>query len=696
MSDAIMGVDPTVLSVVLGLGLIIPLVLGLIKWHMPIWKTVKKACKAIFSFNGFFWIVNLSCMAYSAQNAGYVFGLYEASGVVVGIALDGLIIVFTQTALAAKARGETRRAAMILLFIVFCCLLSTIGNLAHNLHTDISVQTSHVWFAEIIPYVTSLMPLLLIALAWVADLKINPLEKEDPELYRQNEEKQLRFQQIQIESNEKRTALQTRAIGVEVLRRRNNALRRGKVPGSFRWFWEKAVDPGEMVSGVATQLQALFTPQIEEMKHELEALRNEKVEFIAHAEQVSAERLAQIQQFCYTLISQQIGSIQQDMRDHRLALVKQYDQDISRIESRLTSQIDELLSNVKTAVSGDVITLQNTTEVLVAGLAAAGEQQAETSSRLAQLAALSQSSEQLKEALSAYKSDIDRQLSEVKLHTERSQEDLEQRLSTLAINQAMTAEQMVALSQSSGLLQENLSAALAALKADINDQLSEVKQYTERSQEDIRLHLSTSVNEQVTAALQKLDIPDETMIKACVSSVVNAYTTDQTDDHSMTIDSERPLYPFMTDELKMVVARFPLVLSWVRAGRRTVSVADVVAATNFSHQFVGRQASNGVFARVKTDSIKAKTENIYTTKSVINWLKTDPSPKRKVAKKAEQTTEESEVIPQQEESLTTEEKGLITEQSNGQRHAKTTVNLNDYAELLVPASAVSAEEICTL
>ena len=373
-------IDPIILSGIAGLGIAVALAAGLIKWHKAVLKNIKAAFKALFTFSGFFWIVNLSCMAYSAQNAGYIFGLYEASGFIIGLALDGLIIVFTQTALAAKARGETTRAALILLFIVGCCLLSTIGNLAHNLHTNIDAQTSGVWFQEIIPYVTSLMPLLLIAMAWVADLKINPLEKEDPKLYETNQQKQIDFQQIQIESNEKRAGLETRAIAVEVLRRRNSALRRGKVPGSFRWFWEKAVDASEIIAGVSAQLTALFNPHIEEMKRELEALRNEKEDYIAHAEQVNTEKMIQFQQSCRTFISRLIEEIRVDFstqneqyhfafvqqnEQYRLGLGQQYDQDITLIKSQLTSRIDEALSDVKTTISQDVEALNEAFDLVI-------------------------------------------------------------------------------------------------------------------------------------------------------------------------------------------------------------------------------------------------------------------------------------------------------------------------------------------
>src|SRR5947207_2769012 len=150
-------IDPTILSVIFGLAGAVLLVTALIKWHKAVLTAIGTVFKAIFTWTGFFWIVNLSCMAYSAQNAGYIFGLYESTGVVVGICIDGLIIAFTQTMLAAKARGDYRRAAQILMFIVFCCMRSTIGKLSHKLHTNNDTQTRGALFSDLIRYSISII-----------------------------------------------------------------------------------------------------------------------------------------------------------------------------------------------------------------------------------------------------------------------------------------------------------------------------------------------------------------------------------------------------------------------------------------------------------------------------------------------------------------------------------------------------------
>jgi hypothetical protein len=208
------------------------------------------------------------------------------------------------------------------------------------------------------------MPLFLIALAWVADLKVNPLEKENPEAYRDSEEKQILFQTIQIESNEKRAALQTRMIALEGLRRRNNALRRGKIPGSFRWFWEKALDASEVIAGVSAQLKPLYSAQVEEMKRELEVLRKEKQEYRSHLERTYETQMIRFQQSFQSFMDHTLAEIRTDMSEqtehYRQALGQQYDQDITAFTGTITNRLETALSEVKMTIREDVSALKET------------------------------------------------------------------------------------------------------------------------------------------------------------------------------------------------------------------------------------------------------------------------------------------------------------------------------------------------
>lgn len=251
------------------------------------------------------------------------------------------------------------------------------------------------------------------------------------------------------------------------------------------------------------------------------------------------------------------------------------------------------------------------------------------------------------------------------------------------------AEQFTQSSQSAikeiQITLSNLQIDLTSERSSTGQQLSAITKQIElitesngRFQDEIESTLSTTVSEQIATALQSYNLLDETAITDHITAVIQEYTVDQTDDHSTPIDSPKPLYRLLTEDLKQVIERFPAIDSWIRAGQRTVSVSDIVQATGFSSQFVGRQASDGQFTRIKTDNLKVKTDSIYNTKSVINWLKTNPSPQKRAAKKREQTTEEINAIPQQD----TEGIPTIIETQNGHnRLPKETVKLDEYALL---------------
>ncbi|MBO0794071.1 MAG: hypothetical protein J2P36_24410, partial [Ktedonobacteraceae bacterium] len=219
-------------------------------WHfMLFWRFLGSSrarawrARHVWSMRGLFWLVNGVCMLFSAQNAGYLFGIYEPlTGWAVGLVLDLLIIVFTQSMLHALARGEKGRAAQILGFIFACTLISFLGNLAHNLHVSTSDAFTGVWLVTLLPYAASVMPFFLVALAWVSDLKGNPLETMDVQEYAALEQKQADFLRIQVEQREQRAALQTRLIAVEQMELRNKRLRKRKLPKTFRWFWEQPAD----------------------------------------------------------------------------------------------------------------------------------------------------------------------------------------------------------------------------------------------------------------------------------------------------------------------------------------------------------------------------------------------------------------------------------------------------------------------
>jgi hypothetical protein len=213
----------------------------------------------------------------------------------------------------------------------------------------------------------------------------------------------------------------------------------------------------------------------------------------------------------------------------------------------------------------------------------------------------------------------------------------------------------------------------------LTKQIELIAESNERFQDEIEPRLSATVSEQIATVLQSYNLPDETTIAEQIATAIQEYTVDQTDDNSTPIDSQKPLYRLLTEDLKQVIERFPMIDSWIRRGQRTVSVSDIVQATGFTSQFIGRQASDRQFTRINTDNLKVKTDSIYNTKSVINWLKTNPSPQKRSTKRREQNTEEINTISQQDLQNT---KGIPAAQNGHTKFPKQTVKLDEYAELV--------------
>lgn len=345
-------INPITVSITTGIVLSIGLLIALWKRSQQIKMAIQWVKEHVFNWTCFYWVVNLVCMAFSAQNAGYIFGLYEGTGILVGVALDMLIIAFTQAMLAAKARGERSRAAKILLFIVFCCLLSTAGNLAHNLHTNIDAQTNGVWFSDVIPYLVSTMPLFLIALAWVADLKVNPIESMDINQYKANEKKHLDFLEIQLNNREEQAKLDQKMIVVESLERRNKLLRKNKIARSFRWPWEPKIDISLIVSNVADNMKVFYEERIAEVA-------NNYQQKIDEMQQLSLEKQQQLESHIQELSKRVQQGILQENEAYRRALAAQYDQDISLLQGRINEALSEMQTIDNGAVNTDEMSAVN-------------------------------------------------------------------------------------------------------------------------------------------------------------------------------------------------------------------------------------------------------------------------------------------------------------------------------------------------
>jgi hypothetical protein len=76
----------------------------------------------------------------------------------------------------------------------------------------------------------------------------------------------------------------------------------------------------------------------------------------------------------------------------------------------------------------------------------------------------------------------------------------------------------------------------------------------------------------------------------------------------------------LDEETQIVIARYPIVASWLSAGVRSVSVQEIIHGTKHTHQRVNKAAREGAFQGTRR-------EGYYRIKSVITWLKTAPLPK---------------------------------------------------------------------
>jgi len=246
-------INPTIISSAAGVVLAGVVVLVSVLFHKQIGAAVKSGVTGfgawvkvyILNWKAFFWFVNIVCMVFSSQNAGYFFGLYEPVGIALAFVLDLMIIAFMQAMLTARMRGDTIRVRLIIFFIALCASLSTIGNLAHNLHVqqDIASRISHVWFGDWAPYIASCVPLLLVLLALVADIATKK-SAEDMDL-------------AEFEAEEKRQ-VEMLEIRNTYLQRRKEAdyrsqLLQGKRPGSFRYPWEHRITNQEIIDQINEQ-----------------------------------------------------------------------------------------------------------------------------------------------------------------------------------------------------------------------------------------------------------------------------------------------------------------------------------------------------------------------------------------------------------------------------------------------------------
>ena len=288
--------NPTVTPIVIAGVIGVVLLTIVIMRREAIVKGLDQARLRLFTRAGFFWTVNLVFMAVSVLHAGAFFGITGNGhdlpgmggylGFAVSFFLDLVTVILMQAMLEARYRGEDGRARQFLLFIVICCGTSTFANLAISLNDfDAKTMLPHapVWIATASPYVLASFPLFVIMMSVAAEMIVNvrPLESLNEEEYENDEKKRLRIIEIRNIYLEKQANEELRAATIRAQMRANRQMRRGNMPGGFRWFWEKPASVELLVAGVTAQLKAIYEPQIEALKRRLEELQDQQFQMNA-------------------------------------------------------------------------------------------------------------------------------------------------------------------------------------------------------------------------------------------------------------------------------------------------------------------------------------------------------------------------------------------------------------------------------
>ena len=106
-------------------------------------------------------------------------------------------------------------------------------------------------------------------------VNVRPLDSLNEDEYEADEKKRIKLLQIRNDYLQKQADEELRALTIRASMYANKQLRRGRLPRSFRWFWEKPIDIDAVVAGVTAQMKAMYEPQIEELKRRLEEVQNQ-------------------------------------------------------------------------------------------------------------------------------------------------------------------------------------------------------------------------------------------------------------------------------------------------------------------------------------------------------------------------------------------------------------------------------------
>ncbi len=277
--------QPPITSSVVAVILSVGLVAGVWMNKAAIAKVSTAILRKTCNRNGFFWLVCVIFMSVSVLHAGIFFGITGNAHDIPGVAqylgfavsffLDLVTIILMQALLEARYRSDEARAKQFLFFIVICCSTSTFANLAISLNDfDPKKFLPHapVWIQIAAPYVLASFPLFVILMSVAAEMIINvrPLDSLNEDEYEADEKKRIRLLQIRNDYLQKQADEELRALTIRATMQMNKRMRSGKLPKSFRWFWEKPIDIDAVIAGVSAQLQATYEPRIEQLKQRLE------------------------------------------------------------------------------------------------------------------------------------------------------------------------------------------------------------------------------------------------------------------------------------------------------------------------------------------------------------------------------------------------------------------------------------------
>lgn len=293
--DTAYFINPYITSGVVAAIFSIVIVFVIVKSRAIIGKVLSQLHAKLFTRAGFFWTVNIIFMAVSVLHAGIFFGITGNGHDIPGVAqylgfavsffLDLVTIILMQALLEAKYRSEEQRAKQFLLFIAICCSTSTFANLAISLNDFDAMKVlpnAPAWIQIAAPYVLASFPLFVILMSIAAEMIVNvrPLDSLNEEEYEADEKKRIRLLQIRNDYLQRQADEELRALSIRATMHANKQLRKGQLPKSFRWFWEKPIDIDAVIAGITAQMKAIYEPQIEELSRRLEYIQNQSQSLI--------------------------------------------------------------------------------------------------------------------------------------------------------------------------------------------------------------------------------------------------------------------------------------------------------------------------------------------------------------------------------------------------------------------------------